>query len=169
MERILLKELPEDLPFYPGQIICTGEFSVTRLSVDLKITHYFSTQLISSDICTQKVFPIEAYILFLIKITYLQNIKPKNILHHGNEILKYRISVLYHYSDIVIKQESYLRSIEFHPNMTEKQKILGLSELFYIHYFLEILYGLLTINPSERMTLQKASDHPRVNRKNCFL
>ncbi|KAG4300970.1 hypothetical protein PCANB_002690 [Pneumocystis canis] len=34
---------------------------------------------------------------------------------------------------------------------------------------LSLLLGLLTINPSERMTLQKASKHPWVDRKNYFL
>ncbi|KTW32110.1 uncharacterized protein T551_00792 [Pneumocystis jirovecii RU7] len=302
MQEILLdEELPENLPFYPGQIIGTGAFSVCSrvrlcrdlhskdifavkfihknlaiinavtkkqiacevalhklctchhnilqfiasnensnwrwialeyayggdlfdkiepdLGVDPEIAHYFFSQLISGvkhlhskGVAHRGIH----YFLFSSKVTYLQDIKPENILLDGDGNLKisdFGLASLFRYNNQTRKLSTTCGSPPYiAPEITgeydgEAVDTWSCGIVLYTLFFgntpwseptnfdsnfclfqkhknqlylyepwnqldssaLSLLQGLLTINPSERMTLKKASNHPWVNRKNYFL
>lgn len=284
IEEVLLKEeLPEDLPFYPGQIIGTGAFSVVRLCRDLYSKEVFAVKFIHKNLATinavtKKQISCEVALHRL--CTYHQNvlrfiasnensnwrwialeyahggdlfdkiepdlgvdleiahyffsqlisgvmhlhskgvahrdIKPENILLDGDGNLKisdFGLASLFRYNNQTRKLSTACGSPPYiAPEITEEYDGeavdtwscgIVLYTLFFgntpwseptnfdsnfclfqkhknqLHLYepwnqidssaLSLLLGLLTVDPSERMTLQKASNHPWVNRKNYFL
>ncbi|KAG4305191.1 hypothetical protein PORY_001361 [Pneumocystis oryctolagi] len=284
MKEILLdEELPEDLPFYPGQIIGTGAFSVVRLCRDLYSKDIFAVKFIHKKLATVNsvtkkqiacevalhrlctchhnvlqfiasnensnwrwialeyahggdlfdkiepdlgVDPEIAHYFFSQLISGVKHlhskgvahrdIKPENILLDGDGNLKisdFGLASLFRHNNQTRKLSTTCGSPPYTaPEITgeyDGEAVdtwscgIVLYTLFFgntpwseptnfdsnfclfqkhknqLHLYepwnqidssaLSLLLGLLTINPLERMTLQKASTHPWVNRKNYFL
>ncbi|KAG5517883.1 hypothetical protein PMAC_000338 [Pneumocystis sp. 'macacae'] len=284
MQKTLLdEELPEDLPFYPGQIIGTGAFSVVRLCRDLYSKDIFAVKFIHKNLaiinavtkkqiacevalhrlCTYHhnvlqfiasnessnwrwialeyahggdlfdkiepdlgVDPEIAHYFFSQLISGVKHlhskgvahrdIKPENILLDGDGNLKisdFGLASLFRHNNQTRKLSTTCGSPPYiAPEITgeydgEAVDTWSCGIVLYTLFFgstpwseptnfdsnfclfqkykdqlylyepwnqldssaLSLLLGLLTINPSERMTLQKASNHPWVNKKNYFL